>query len=164
MIGTYDSKLQRDDALTCSFWGFPVVTGWPKGLIHDPFRPWLCLVRNRFILTRCWPPWAKASWECYVMARCRRHVGSGGSGYGERVGDDLTLHETNIAPENWWLGDSFPFGDGLVIVFQRLCLFQGGRSPNDNHRSLWLWLLEIFLHELHVCEKCSNMEFLQNRQ
>ena len=27
----------------------------------------------------------------------------------------LTLPETNIAPENQWLKDEFPFGDGLIF-------------------------------------------------
>ena len=26
------------------------------------------------------------------------------------IGPQSTYHETNIAPENWWLEDEFPFG------------------------------------------------------
>ncbi len=35
----------------------------------------------------------------------------------------LTLPETNIAPENGWLEDDFPFGKPY---FQVLCYFHGG--------------------------------------
>ena len=37
----------------------------------------------------------------------------------------LTLLETNIAPEKWWLGDDFPFGFGPIF---RGDLLVAGRS------------------------------------
>ena len=38
------------------------------------------------------------------------------------VVDIYTLPETNIAPQNGWLEDEFPFG---MAQFQGLCYFQG---------------------------------------
>ena len=38
-------------------------------------------------------------------------------------GTKITLPETNIAPENGWLEDYFPFEKAY---FQVLCYFQGG--------------------------------------
>ena len=49
---------------------------------------------------------------------------------------DITLPETNIAPENWWLEDYFPFREaypmfrGLLLVLGRAAFsFREGKSP-----------------------------------
>ena len=47
-----------------------------------------------------------------------------------------TLPETNIAPENWWLKEYFPFA---MAYFQWLCEFQGVYKLYM-HRH-WCWLL-----------------------
>ena len=60
-----------------------------------------------------------------------------------------TLPETNIAPENGWLEDVFPFGKAY---FQVLCLVS--RSVNLNLELFWHFLEGIPLQTITTEQKC----------
>ena len=57
----------------------------------------------------------KFPWKVPSMMRMRNQKGNEGE---DPSGSSNTLPETNIAPENGWLEDAFPFG---MAYFQVLC-------------------------------------------
>ena len=96
----------------CLFWG--------PGPIDDPINVFLPLKINM-------PPAKKGSKgdPCHVKRNCFPSIifqGLRDFGNFEASKRQYTLPETNIAPENWWLEDYFPFG---MAYFRGYVSFRG---------------------------------------
>ena len=98
-----------------AFFGTWEITGMshvdePKRLLHSRIKDHKCQ-QNHFFSVSIW----KKLMDLKKKSRVELYMGQEGTSQGTTKVSvvTFTLPETNIAPENWWLEDNFPFWEGL---------------------------------------------------